>query len=215
MSSKTEPLRLHVALFNSLRTIKEGGGGKERVTALRGSFSQSVYNRELPVKSRFVRELFSSLSEVASVRWIGEATTIDEVLEDLERDGVPDLSIENIEFAVPWTEWNQNTLRNEMTWLSWRFFPYTFRRGIWERLKAEVFPSQATYQRFKEARKEIGENVNESTRKRWRDALLLNQPKRDLSNQEIRQIWSAKPYALLLKESRGDFSLMDLGEFKE
>jgi hypothetical protein len=62
-------------------------------------------------------------------------------------------------------------------------------------------------------RRELTKDLDKETKKRWRDTLLLNRPHEELENQEIRAFWQTKHYALLLKESKGKFTLMDLGEW--
>lgn len=211
MSSK---LKLHVAIFNSLRTLYESGAKKEQVTSLYGTFSKTISQAPLAHKSRFIQTYVEGLNRRAAVYYKGPAIQLAEIVESIERDGILEAAITDIDIVIPWTQWSDYALENVELPEPWSFHTYTFRHTIWERLKADVFPGQSLYQIYKDTRKNFGESVDDEVRRRWRDAILMNKPKPHLMNQEIRQMWQNKPYALILTESRGQFELMDLGEWK-
>lgn len=214
MSSRQEPNPIHIALFNSLRTIYDTGGKEEKVTKIHGIYSKTVAKDTKIPKSRFINTYMVRNDLAAVVHWTGEgeAVSVKTIIEELEEESIPDIAISKIDFCVPWTE--SVNYENKIVQHPWSFDTYTFRKGMWKRLKADIFPAQILYHKYTNIRQEILKDADNEVRKRWRDALLLNKPQRDLTNQEIRGMWSNKPYALILRESRGQFELMDLGELK-
>lgn len=194
------------------------GGGKEILGHIKGGFSRNLWTRATTPKSRFLQPILNKLGESILIDWkmtgLKDAPTVDSFLKDISKDGIPDIFLSEITFEIPWTQYNTYTMHNEDTWIDWNFTPYNFKPGVWQALKAELFPAKALFNQFKTIRKELVKDLDEQTKKRWRDTLLLNKPHDELENQEIRVFWQNKAYALLLKEAKGTFSLMDLGEWR-
>ena len=214
---KETPYKLHAAIFNSLRTLDILGASDVHVMALDGQFSRNLQTTTRKTRSRFIREDLVRMNEMCVVRWrtdaLRTAATVRQILEVVyEKDGIPDVMLKKITFAMPWTKYNSYSDKNEDIWIEWVFNPYTFRKGVWKRLKAVAFPGQRLYERYAALRKEMSKNLSEETAKRWRDTLMMNKPNPKLDNQEIRQIWGNKPWALILKETRGSFDLMNVTE---
>jgi len=149
---------------------------------------------------------------LAAIRWKGEAVSIGTIVEELEEEGIPDVALTQIDFCIPWTEFIN--YENKIVQLPWIFDTYTFRKGMWERLKADKFPSQQLYRKYTNIRREILKDADNEIRKRWRDALLLNKPQKNLTNEEIRSMWQNKDYAMLLRETHDGYELMNLLEWK-
>lgn len=214
---KQEPYRLHAAIFNSLRTLDGLGANNELVLSVEGHYSRNLQSAQKKTGSPFIDSVMVNMTEMVQVRWhcdcVQNAVTVREILDNVYNiDGIPDVILQKITFAMPHTFYNSNNYRTEKSWLEWVFSPYTFRRGIWERLKATEFPGQKLYIRYTLLRKELSKTLDKETAKRWRDTLMMNRPNPSLDNDEIRGIWSNKQWALLLKETTGNFDLMNMSE---
>lgn len=213
MSSKTAPARIHVAMLNSLRAIEMLGGGKLKVSAIRGKFSRNVAT--VRATEGMLHRYYQRLGEMYSIRWKADGganwLTVSQILRQLEEQGCPDVFIESITIELPWVKYSEHTLENQETWVPFVFHPHPFKPSVWNRLKGRM-PSFVLYARIKEIRKILGADLDNETRKRWRDVLLINYPHESLSNQEIRQIWAKEPCCILLKESKGKFTLMEVAE---
>jgi hypothetical protein len=215
----SEPFTLHVALFPSLSAIVMSDGGDMLVTQIRGAYSKTLSKDQQVPKSKIIKNLLTNFNKFAIIDWkveqTGKPIPLKEILRDLKLSGIPDIIIEKITFAISWTQYNNYTMQNEEIMKPWSFKPYTFRKGIWKRLKAlENFPAKRLYEKYRSAKEALVEDLDEATRKRWRDTILLNEPHPELDNGEIRSMWMGKKFALILKESRGHFDLMDIGEWR-
>jgi len=217
----SELYKLHVAIFPSLQAINLVGGGDLLIKAIEGSFSRNIKGYMLPHKSKFVKTLYDKFYERAIIAWKasqdknGLPVTVKEFLKDIAKDGIPDVMIKEVTFVVPYTTYDRYTMQNQTFYKEWTFRPYTFRKTVWERLKAKDFPSKQLYLKILEIKRNLKKELNPDTYKRWRDVLLFNEPHPELDNNDIRSIWMGRPFALLLKETRGKFELMDLGELKK
>ena len=223
MTSKIPASPLHVAIFPSLRTIQVMGGGEESVRHIKGSWSKSPEPHPIPPVSEFVERHIIGQRETYYINASHEGKpkwTINYIIESIEQETgyitpLYDVNLSELTLCIPYTFYSEYTFKNEDTWLDWQFRPYNFKPGTFERLKAEQWPAKELYKAFSETRQEIGKTLDNRIRKRWRDTLLMNvTPHESLGAQDIRNIWSTKPWALILKERRGDFDLMDLGEYK-
>lgn len=214
MRSKIPERKLHVALFPSLYTLYRAGAKDELVSYIHGTFSYVPHQTKVAHKSPYIRDYFNRTEVSVVVLWRqknGEKpATIGEIYESLQDNGVPELAIKEITIVTPIKEWSQYKLDYIETFERWEFSTFTFKKGTWKRLRAETFPAQKLYQVYMETRREIFKEyeVGLEIRKRWRDVILINHPV-NRENWEIRSIWSHKPYALILKEDRGEFSLAD------
>lgn len=214
---KEEAYRLHAAIFNSLRTLDALGANNELIMGVEGHYSRNLQSTQKKTSSHFIKEVLVNMTELVHVRWkcdcVNECVTVRELLDNIyNHDGVPDLILKKITFAIPYTYYSNYAMKNEKSYLTWTFFPYTFRKGLWERLKAIEFPGQKLYARFVLLRKEMSKSMDRETAKRWRDTLMMNKPNPKLDNQEIRNVWGDRRWALLLKETRGNFDLMNMSE---
>lgn len=215
MSSKTRPLRLHIALLNSLRSIDILGGGQLKVTELHGQFSRNIETHDAPFSSSVVHNHLHRLSEIYFISWKskgnGEAKTVSEIVKELEKDGCPDVFLKSLTIIRPWTKYTEYLMENVETNKSFTFHPHPFKPSVFSRLKGRM-PSLRLYSRMKELRKILSVDLDDDTKKRWRDILLVNYPHQSFSNQEIRQLWGSEPCCILLKESKGKFTLMEVEE---
>lgn len=221
MTSKQEPYKLHAAIFPSLAAITATDGESMLVTNIEGSYSKLLHTDFSQTKSKFIKQVANHLTKFFVISWkneqSGDAVTAREILRDLKLNGVQDVILQKITFAIPWTQFNNSTLQNESFYEPWTFKPQTFRKGIWKRLKAlDNYPGKELYEKYCRIKEDLAESLDQSTRKRWRDAILMNDPKEhaNLDNAEFRSFWTGKRCALILKESRGKFDLMDLGEWR-
>jgi len=219
MTSKQEPYRLHVAIFPSISAIAIGDGADMLISRIRGKYSKSLSTDAQMPQTKFARSIITKFEKFAEIDWkveqIGKPVPLKEVLRDLKLNGIPDAIIQEITFLIPWVEYNNYTMQNETIMKEWKFNPYTFRKGIWKRLKAlDNFPAKKLYEKYRNIKEMLVEDLDEITRKRWRDTILLNEPHPELENNEIRTMWIGKKFALILKESRGTFELMDIGEWR-
>jgi len=218
MSSRTPPLRLHIAMLNSLRAIDMLGGGKLPVSQIKGQYSRALTSTRFSTNSQVLNDHFQTLSEMYSISWKAEGRfewlTVEKILEGLEKDGCPDGFLESITVERPWIKSNEYTLQNEEIHVPFMFHAHPFKPSVFHRLKSEV-PSYRLYSRMKELRAILSKDLDEETKKRWRDILLLNYPHESLSNQEIRQLWRNEPCCIVLKESKGKFTLMEVDESRE
>ena len=215
----SEGLSLHVALFPSISAIVMTDGGEMSVTRIKATYSKTLSRDDQTPNSKIIKYLMTNFNKFATVDWrvdeTGKPLQLKEILRDLKLNGIPDMIIEEITFAIPWVEYNNYTMQNENMMKPWTFKPYTFRKGIWKRLKAlDNFPAKRLYEKYCSAKEALVEDLDEATRKRWRDTILLNEPHPELDNSEIRGMWMSKKFALILKESRGHFDLMDIGEWR-
>lgn len=214
---KQKPYRLHAAAFNSLRTIQALGGGSEIVVMLKGGFSRTIKTAQQKRKSEFIKTILNRVGEEVTVDWHAKgwinAKTVDEILMSVyKKDGIPDVLLRQITFAIAWIQYSDYTMKNETMHTEWAFNPFNFKPGVWKSLKASDYPGKRLYDKYVAVRNELRSTLDDETKKRWRDTLLMNKPHKAFSNQEVRQIWTHKPWVLVLKETRGKFELMDLGE---
>jgi len=218
MSSKMPPKRLHVAMLNSLRAISMLGGGKLNVIKIAGQYSRTITHDNIPAHSRFVSSHLRSLNEMFSIRWSAkgdkEAGTVDEILTTLEKDGCPELFVQTMTIIKPWSMYNDYTMETEEVNIPFVFHPHPFKPSVFSRLKGRM-PSLQLYARMKEIRKILSAELDDETKKRWRDILLINYPHEKIGNQETRQLWGNEPYCFLLKESKGKFTFMEVDESRE
>ena len=218
MSSNQKPSRLHVAIFPSIITLNRTGAGKHKVTKIRAHFSKALHRDLQKLEGSIFKQILTEFRKIAIVDWnvetTGQALTLEQIADEIKRNNIPDMVLDNITFTVPYLRYNGNTFKNETFHTEWTFKPYTFRKGVWNRLKAINFPAKKLYEEYVRIKRDLTENLSKVTRKRWRDTILMNQPHDELTNQEIRSIWQGEPFVLILKESRGRFDLMDMGEWR-
>ena len=218
MSSKQEPLKIHIAIFPSIMALVHAGAGDWLVSRIKGQYSVVLHKDTAQMKGTVFKEIYTSFQKMAKVDWINETNgkplTLREITEEAMVNKIPDVMITKITILIPWVQYDNNTLKNESFLLPWTFSPYTFRKGTWKRLKALDFPAKKLYEEYLIQKRELLETMSDVTKKRWRDTLLMNEPQKKLTNQEIRSIWSGNKCALILKEARGSFDLMNIGEWK-
>jgi hypothetical protein len=217
MSFKIAPLRLHVAMLNSLRAIAMLGCGKLSVSQIQGQYSRGLAITRTSPSSQTLKDHFQSLSEMYSISWKAkgrfEWLTIEDILKGLEDDGCPDAFLESITIERPWIKSNAYTLQDEEIHVPFMFRPHPFKPSVFHRLKSEL-PSYRLYSKMKEMRAKLSTDLDEQTKKRWRDILLVNIPHPTLENQEIRHLWANVSCCILLKESKGKFMLMEVEELR-
>lgn len=194
------------------------GGGNVKVIGIDGQFSRNINTQRLSFASRFLKDHINSLVEMYPIHWKAngdrEAVTVSQILKELEKDGCPDVFLKTLTIIIPWTIFSEYTMKNKQINYVFTFHPHTFRPSMWSRLKSRI-PSFPLFVRLKELRKLLSSELDDETKKRWRDTLLINYPHESLSNQEIRQIFANQPWCILLKESRGRFTLMEISESRE
>jgi len=216
--AKQEPFRIHVAIFPSIAALAKFGVADYRVTAIRAHFSKSLAKDLTQLKGGIFRQFLTEWRKIAIVDWnIGQTKqsyTVQTVLDEIKKNEIPDMVIDHIGLNRKWMRFDQYTLKNEEYEETWLFKPYTFRKGIWKRLKAINFPAKKLYEEYIKLRKEVTDACADSTKKRWRDTILMNDPHPNLTNEEIRRIWQNEGFVLILKEARGNFELMDMGEWR-
>lgn len=215
--------RLHVAIFPSVRAIANMGGGKMLFNRIEGRYSKNLVSTSQKVSSRFIQGHWQKIYKQAIISWNVEKdpthrlATIQELLLDLEENEIIDMALKEITFVLPTIMYNNDTLQNENYYLQWTFRPYTFRPTVWRRLKASKnFPARNLYLQSLKKKRELQNESQRNVFKRWKDVLLVNDKEEhtNLENYEIRQLWMDKKFAMLLKETKGDFELMDLGDWK-
>lgn len=215
MSSKQTPKRYHVALLSSLRAIYMMGGEHFKVNAITGRFSKTVFADKLPFRSEFANYYMQRLDRQYLVRWKaqgdGYARTVKNIIEQTELDGIPDVFISELTLIKPYSRFDVATQETVDYNVPFIFTPHPFKKGLFKRLKGRM-PSYELYKKMVEMRNEA--DLDEETRKRWRGILLLNTPVEMLSNQEIVSLWFNESAALLLKETKGKFELMEVSEIK-
>lgn len=215
MSSKQTPKRYHIALLNSLRAIYTMGGAKLKVTAIHGQFSKTVFSEPLPFKSEFANYHIQRLNKMYTVQWKakgdGYAKEIEEIIRQTEMDAISDIFLKSLTIIKPYSSFDTNEMKTKPDFAQFVFYPHPFKKGVFKRLKGRM-PSQSLYKKMMEMRKLS--DLDKETKKRWRDVLLLNRPHKNLSNQEIINIWHNEPSVLILKESKGNFELMEIAELK-
>lgn len=218
----SEGYRLHVALYPSLKALDIAGMGELKVKMLRGNFSKNVGVVEVKPHSRFVLSTFIKQVKTALIYWSASKDkdarslpTIHDIVLDLEKEGIPDCLLNELSIIRETVEFNNYTLQNEVKPREWRFSTMTFRPLMWSRLKATDFPGKKIYEKWLATKRKLKDKLGREVFKRWKDAILMNDPQlnRDLENYEIRALWIGYP-VLILKESRGTFSLMDIGEWE-
>jgi len=219
MTSKQEPYSLHAAIFPSLAAISAVEGDKMLVTFIDARYSKTIGSNTQRVQSQFIKRNLNRMEYMVEIRWnveeTGHPVTVKEILKDLKANGIPDAILKKITFAIPWTIYNNEKRQNENIHVSWSFRPQTFRKGIWKRLKAlSHYPGKELYEKYCQIKDELVEQIAQPTRKRWRDTILLNEPHPELDNAEFRSFWQGKRFALILKQSRGSFDLLDIGEWR-
>lgn len=216
---KQEPFKVHVATFPSVMVLSKAGAENLLVTRISGQYSTVLHKETIPMKGTIFKYIYNSFQKMATVDWnnqkSGKALTIKQIVDEIRQNSIPDIILDKLTVLMPWTRFNNNTLKNEVMLQPWTFSPYTFRKGTWARLKAIDFPAKQLYEEYLQTKRGLLENMSESIRKRWRDSLLMNAPHDDMTNQEIRSMWMGVDYALILKESRGNFDLMNIGEWKK
>ena len=222
---------LHVAIFPSLQVINVLDGGNMLVTDIEGSFSRNVYSKFVEPHSRFIATFLNKFYERAIISWRadkdkdGKPVTVKVILDDLAKDGVTDVALKRITFVIPYMTYDNYTMENRLKYVPWTFRPFTFRPLVWERLKASTFPCKELYRKWiSEKRAFIKDKSKDEVQikskikeiiKRWRDVILFNEPHPELDDADIFSMWQGRKFAVILKESRGKFDLMDLGEFKK
>jgi hypothetical protein len=217
MSSET---KLHVAICPSLRVIEAAGGGNMLIRDIQANFTRNIYARTLNPRSKYVCSLFDKLVEAAMISWSverdkdGKPVTVSELLKDLSKDGIPDITLNRITFLVQYKTYDHYTMQNVVRLQPWTFRPLTFRPLVWRRLKAENFPCKAIYKKWLELKRQYKVELGSDIYKRWKDTILFNEPNPLMDNDDIKSIWLGRKFALILKEHRGQFELMDLGELK-
>jgi hypothetical protein len=218
MSSKTPPLRIHVAMLNSLRAIDMLHGEKLLVSQIHGQYSRGLATDRAPINATVLRDHLQSLTELYSISWKAKGRvdwlTVQQILSDLEKEGCPDVFLESITIERQWIKYSSYTMQNEEIYVPFIFHPHPFKPSVFHRLKSEL-PSYRLYSKMKELRATLSTELDDQTKKRWRDILLVNYPHQTLENQEIRQLWANESCCILLKESQGKFMLMEVEESKE
>jgi hypothetical protein len=222
MLSKTAPTRLHVAIFPSVRAIANAGGKDMQFNHIEGRFSRNLFGKRQMVTSRFIKVLFSKMYEQAIISWKveedGKLATIGELLQDLAKNNIIDMAIKEITFVIASTQYNNYSMKNESIQYQWTFHPFTFRPTVWKRLKASKnFPGRNLYLQSIEVKRNLKKETNQDVFKRWKDVILLNDKDEhsNLENYEIRNLWMDKKFALLIRETQGEFELMDIGEWRK
>ena len=204
-------------MLNSLRAVEMLGGAKNKVLAITGQYSRAISSNRIESACCLVNDHLQTLTELYSINWKAqgdqESQTIEAILKLLEIEGCPDLFLKSITVLKPWTIYDTNLLQDRQTNIPFIFHPHPFKPSVFERLKGRM-PSFPLYSRMKEIRKNLSVDLDEETKKRWRDILLINYPHKSLTNEEIRNIWKADPSVILLKESKGKFDFMEIDESK-
>jgi hypothetical protein len=217
MSSKTPPLRIHIAMLNSLRAIDILGGGKLLVSQIHGQYSRGLATNRSPINATVLRDHLQSLTELYSISWKAKGRvdwlTVQQILNDLEKEGCPDVFLESITIERQWIKYSSYTMQNEEIHVPFMFHPHPFKPSVFHRLKSKL-PSYGLWSKMKELRADLSTTLDEQTKKRWRDILLINIPNPTLENQEIRQLWTNVSCCIILKESKGKFMLMEVEEFR-
>ena len=215
MNSKQIPRQHHIALLNSIDAINLMGGENLKVTRIDGQFSKTVFSEPLPYRSEFADYYMQRLDKMYILSWKAKgdayAKSIGEIVEQTRLDGIPDVFLKRLTIIQPYNEFDELTHETVNCFSQFDFHPHPFKRGVFKRLKSRM-PSQKIYEKMVEMRNR--EDLDEATKKRWRGVLLLNTPPKNLSNQELYNIWHNEPAALILKESRGRFELMEIAEVK-
>jgi len=203
-------------MLKSLRAIEMMGGGNLKLTRLEGQFSRNLDIQHREVTSPFLRDHMVKLSEYFPLRLKAEADkdakTVSQILKSVEEDGCPDVFITSAVALRPYSVYDQAKFKNRKINIPFIFHTHPFSPSVWKRLKSKTFPSFGTYLRLKEIIKNLSEDLDEDTKKRFRGNLLLNYPHQELSNQDIRAMWQNEPYAILFKERKGKFDLMEIEE---
>jgi len=196
-----KPIELHVAMLNYLRAIKALGGGDQKITILRGTYSEQVdrYTEQPRSRLGIVRNIVKIVKE-KEINYRSEyinAKTINEILEDVARDGV--------------------NYRDRIYFFTFRRWP--FKPGIMERLFPEDMPSRELYERLRMWRESLKAELSEETVRRFKDQILINRPPKDIEpdiydNGIIYELWNPRetPWAFLLLESERTFRGRELGE---
>ena len=215
----SEPFRLHVAIFPSVSAIASSDGQDMLVTRIRASYSKTLSKDKQAPQGKIVRYITTTFNKFAIADWkveeTGKPISLRQILKEFKLNAIPDMIIEAITFVIPFVEYSNYSMKNENVMKEWKFVPYTFRKGIWKRLKAlDNFPAKKLYEKYCNTKETLVEDLDDATKKRWRDTILLNEPHPELDNAEIRSMWIGKKFALILKESRGNFELMDIGEWR-
>jgi len=205
-------------MLNSLRAIDMMGGTNLKLTQLQGQFSRAIETQRLERLSPFLHDHWRTLTEMYSINWKakgdGYAETVSTILQNLEQEGCPDIFLSSMTVILPWTRYEPYTFENREILVPFVFHPHPFKPSVFNRLKGRM-PSFRLYSRMKELRKILSVDLDEETKKRWRDILLVNYPHESLTNQEIRQMWTNKGCCILLKESKGSFTFMEVDETRE
>ena len=217
MTSNQAEARIHIAIFPSVMALSRT---KEidnyLVTQIQGVYSKDLQQDSSTPQGKIFKSIYTAFRKIAKVDWkveqSGKPLTFKEIVAELRSNNIPDVIIEKITFAMPTIKYNNNTLQNEPFYQEWSFKPYTFRKGLWNRLKAIDFPAKKLYEEYQKTKTDQLSNLSEVTRKRWRDTILMNAVHDELTNQEIRGIWQGVSFALILKESRGTFELMNIAQ---
>jgi len=215
MSSKTLPARLHVAMLNSLRAIEMMGGHDLLLTQIDARYSKTIGKAQhIPCQMDSLYQI-DRLDKMFQYNWKAkgnkDAQRVSNILQELAKDGCPDMFIKTMTVILPWTRYEPYTLENREIFIPFIFHPHPFKPSVFNRLKGRM-PSFQLYSRMKEIRRILSADLDEETKKRWRDILLVNYPHESLTNQEIRQMWTNKGCCMLLKESKGSFTLMEVDE---
>jgi hypothetical protein len=216
-----EQLTLHVAIFPSVAALIHSGAEELKVTRIKARYSKTVHKDLSQLQGCIFKEVLTEFRKMVLVDWkVGKKVgqdkplSLKEIFAQISLNSIPDIIIEKICFSVSYTQFNNYTLKNEDFCTEWSFEPYTFRKGFWDRLKAVNFPARKLYEEYIKQRNDLLKDLSETTRRRWRDTILTNAPHDELTNQEIRNLWGGVPYVIILKESRGNFELMDMGEWR-
>lgn len=216
MSSK-QPLRLHVAMLNSVRAIQMLGGGKLLVSEFKGRFSKAVRAFNEPAKSQFIRSILTTLDRAVHFNWsakaVKDAVTVNKILEDIAKDECPDIFLESIRIERGYIQHSSYTMEDETLWVPFDFHSHPFKPSTFKRLKGEM-PSYRLYKKMQQIRRELKSELDKETQKRWRDILLLNKPHESLSNQDVINLWQNHQCVLLLKETRRGYEFMNLNELR-
>lgn len=204
-------------MLNSLRAIEMLGGKDNKVAQIEGQFSRNLSTQRSIVHSQFLHDHVQSFNEMYSVSWKAkgdkENKSISDILKSLEKEGCPDVFLKSITLNKPWVLYDQTLLENRQVFVPFIFHAHPFKPSVFARLKGRM-PSFPLYSRMREIRKILSTELDDETKKRWRDILLINYPHESLTNQDVCQIWQHDSCCILLKESRGKFDLMEIDEGK-
>jgi len=191
------------------------GGTELKVTQLQGQFSRNLEMQRIEPQSMFVRDHWHTLTEMYSISWKAKGDdygkTVAEILKDAEEDGCPDIILKSLVILRPYQMYDATNLKNVDINVPFTFHPHPFKPSVFQRLKSST-PSLSLYSRIKELRRIHSAELDDVTKKRWRDILLINDPHETWSNEDIRAMWSTPSYRLLLRETKGSFSLMEVDE---